>query len=620
MAVIASVIKQQFFGTNGKPLAGGKLATLAAGTETPQPVYQDPAGTVPHTNPVILDSRGEVTYFVTDAPYKFRLLTPTNVEIYTVDNITAPTAVANALRADLASTAVDKGASLIGYNPVQAYSQGLGQFLNYIFGRTAAEVAAGVLPTNYAFFPGDPRRYGAVGDGSTDNVVAFTKWCKVGGRMHLPAGIWHSTGNDGAALRFYVGGIHLTADPLAVLKPIGWIDAVNVADVNYPAVLTQLYKVTIENLTVDGDLQLAGPDDTYGNGINVTAVDIVNVRFNRLINVKNQVIVSTYYGIDTIQKTIDVSHNYIDGVRLNQIGVGLEGQAESAVVVGNRIFNCVGDGVQASYNGGGGRRGTMVINDNNITGPTGGSGRGIYVGDNIYDVVIDGNMIKGLDISIRATSLSTSTFDYLITSNKCYDWTSGGIVVFPLAGADNSEALVDGNHCKSSVASISSSGIYVGKNATVTANKVRSGAVGIRTTGSDQFIAGNDLVGPTVCLDVTMSTGAVVTNNRTITVPGLAADTIYSPPPGFGGSISSASAITLPVQGDIFKITGTTNITSLAATSCQGRSVRLVFTGALTVINGTNLRLSSDFTTTADATLTLSCDGVNWFEVARSAN
>ena len=39
--------------------------------------------------------------------------------------------------------------------------------------QTAAEIAAGVTPTNYAYAPGDARRYGAKGDGVTNDTVAL---------------------------------------------------------------------------------------------------------------------------------------------------------------------------------------------------------------------------------------------------------------------------------------------------------------------------------------------------------------------------------------------------------------------------------------------------------------
>lgn len=52
------------------------------------------------------------------------------------------------------------------------------------FTRTADEVSAGVTPTNYEYRPGDPRRYGAVGDGTTSDDTAFANWALViGGKI-----------------------------------------------------------------------------------------------------------------------------------------------------------------------------------------------------------------------------------------------------------------------------------------------------------------------------------------------------------------------------------------------------------------------------------------------------
>lgn len=85
-------------------------------------------------------------------------------------------------------------------------------------------------------------------------------------------------------------------------------------------------------------------------------------------------------------------------------------------------------------------------------------------------------------------------------------------------------------------------------------------------------------------------------------------------------TIASASTIAIPLGQRVASISGTTGITSITATGHSGATVVLVFQGALTVTDGSNLRLAGNFTTTADDTLTLACDGTNWFEVARSVN
>ena len=91
MAVITPIPKTQFIGADGVPLVGGKVYTYAAGTTTPQVTYTDSSGSTANSNPIILDSRGEANIWLGEATYKFRLLDANNVEIWTVDYISAPT-------------------------------------------------------------------------------------------------------------------------------------------------------------------------------------------------------------------------------------------------------------------------------------------------------------------------------------------------------------------------------------------------------------------------------------------------------------------------------------------------------------------------------------------------
>ena len=81
----------QVFKDDGDPGAGYLLYTYEAGTTTPKTVYTDEACTVPATNPVVFDSRGEATIYYADE-YKFVLKTDADVTIWTVDSVgTAPT-------------------------------------------------------------------------------------------------------------------------------------------------------------------------------------------------------------------------------------------------------------------------------------------------------------------------------------------------------------------------------------------------------------------------------------------------------------------------------------------------------------------------------------------------
>lgn len=83
-------------------------------------------------------------------------------------------------------------------------------------------------------------------------------------------------------------------------------------------------------------------------------------------------------------------------------------------------------------------------------------------------------------------------------------------------------------------------------------------------------------------------------------------------------TVASAASVTLPVGWDIVAVSGTTNITSITAAGQSNHRVTLVFAGALSVVDGSNLVLNGSYTTSTDATLTLVCDGTDWYEVARS--
>jgi hypothetical protein len=51
--------KQQFLDATGTPLVAGTVTHYVPGTTTPKNTYQDTAGTVLNTNPVVLDAAGE---------------------------------------------------------------------------------------------------------------------------------------------------------------------------------------------------------------------------------------------------------------------------------------------------------------------------------------------------------------------------------------------------------------------------------------------------------------------------------------------------------------------------------------------------------------------------------
>jgi hypothetical protein len=91
-------------------------------------------------------------------------------------------------------------------------------------------------------------------------------------------------------------------------------------------------------------------------------------------------------------------------------------------------------------------------------------------------------------------------------------------------------------------------------------------------------------------------------------------------PPPAATTVASGATIAIPLGARAAVISGTTNITSVTATGHSGAVVTLIFQGALTFTDGSNLKLAGNMTTAADATITLACNGTNWYEVARSTN
>jgi hypothetical protein len=158
--VLFNLPKARAFTAAGRIGAGYKLYFYAAGTSTPLTVYQDAALTTPHASPVVADSAGVFPpiYLPATSGYKVELLSASGVlqPGYPVDNVTATSP----------------------------------------FERTAAEITAGVVPTNYGYPAGNILRYGAVGNDSTVNTTAIQNALNVagvsGGYVYIPEGTFRT--------------------------------------------------------------------------------------------------------------------------------------------------------------------------------------------------------------------------------------------------------------------------------------------------------------------------------------------------------------------------------------------------------------------------------------------
>ena len=123
----------QFFDNNGAPLAGGLIYTYEAGTTTPQATYTTSAGTVAHTNPIVLNSAGRVPggeIWLLIASYKFVLQTSAAVLIATYDNITSGSIPAIANFTGNGTTVSFSLGSAVSENSTNVYINGVYQQKN----------------------------------------------------------------------------------------------------------------------------------------------------------------------------------------------------------------------------------------------------------------------------------------------------------------------------------------------------------------------------------------------------------------------------------------------------------------------------------------------------------
>src|SRR5258706_13488136 len=88
MAGSISLSLSQQFDSQGRPLSGGKLYFFVTGTSTPQNAFQDTALTLPHPNPLTLDSSGRIpAFYLADGTVKIRLTDIGGVPVIAYDGL-----------------------------------------------------------------------------------------------------------------------------------------------------------------------------------------------------------------------------------------------------------------------------------------------------------------------------------------------------------------------------------------------------------------------------------------------------------------------------------------------------------------------------------------------------
>jgi hypothetical protein len=111
MAYLFTAGRFQGFDNTGLALAGGLVYTYAAGTTTPLATYTNQGGGTPNANPVVLDSSGRASIWLSSVAYRIIVKTSGGTTITDDDNIIGSAAD---VLTQLANSANGYGADLVG--------------------------------------------------------------------------------------------------------------------------------------------------------------------------------------------------------------------------------------------------------------------------------------------------------------------------------------------------------------------------------------------------------------------------------------------------------------------------------------------------------------------------
>lgn len=208
------------------------------------------------------------------------------------------------------------------------------------YSQTPFESAAGVTPRNSAYQPGDVRRYGAVGDGVTDDTAAFANWAKV--LAYCDGVIYHTAGG-------YLLSSNIVLPPGARIQGAGYrplISSTGVGKEIFACIGTGVEELIIEGVRLRGRDASTEPLNAYG-GASARATGLVTaakLAFVRLSNIQ----CSTFY---TPLAVIRSSNVKIDGCCATDFlytGI-LAACCTRFAIDRNVIDNCAQNGPAVSY-------------------------------------------------------------------------------------------------------------------------------------------------------------------------------------------------------------------------------------------------------------------------------
>lgn len=504
MAALAPNFHNQFFHA-GVVAAGYSLYTRVTGTATAKAAYTDQAGTIPHTNPIILDAQGQVPgqLWLGTGEYRLRLETPGGALVDEWDDVggvaSADSVAANdaAIRADLASTSdVAKGVALLGW--LRGLAGALGATLREWMGWQDVDP--------FEFMTAAQRSAVIAGSSALDVSAAWQacidaangKPIRMRAGVHrIDTGLTHITSGespglkikgDGVGKAFFdtrvANGFLLTLDGTGTpstyalgLELSGFSVITNAAAANSGGILIKgqwlgsIKKTKIKSITGDGIKVVNDSSDADASGFLTIEKNWVQGCGGWGINIPDPATSSNASGHIAIKQNY-VTTNTLGGIRL--LGAKVE-VAENSIA-----YNTGAGGLVIPYSATSGVPNLLDIDRNEFDNNTGyhidvqacvgakithnkfvyrANGVGVRIGDGgagyVQDVHCDGNFHRRDAGTVTAHQIGSNALYTQVKS--AYYPTTTGLTKITDAGT-NTEIFQDGKWTKSAVGTTTTTG------------------------------------------------------------------------------------------------------------------------------------------------------------------
>lgn len=547
----------QAIDADGNPISGGLIYTYEAGTTTPKVAYADRALTIPASNPIVLDSKGEALFYLSGS-YKINLKTAADVQVdgFPIDNLVDGPEVVFDNMVDLrAATPLAENQKITLLGRDDAGDGGWGQYYwdpnSILTDNTGTVIQPDTLPASGRWLRLDSESTSAAvwggivdaisGIGSDDHrLIINTAQTALFAPLTIPSNIeidWNKgfpLDTNGNLLtincKINAGQYQIFITDITSTRPAAWrVLGDCVTDWFYP----EWFGATGEGIATEGHyIQQAielttgssKPDIYVSDGTYLVEAEANDVHINGKCRMKlgPNAILKAQTAVSSVYKILYIAGNHdvvIDGgnfvgERLDHVTeVGESGHCISISVDANNVTvknatmtEARGDGIYVNgcYD---------VILENNIIHNNRrnnvslvGDLHGVWIKDNVIYNANGTNPQAGIDLEPNNTRLSQKIF---VLNNEIYNNLGAGLSLTELGTGELLEIIISGNQIYDSSEQIKFNGC---NNVNITGN-VLMGGNGLYSTTADDVtnvsITGNTIEG--ISMDMTALNTAKIT-------------------------------------------------------------------------------------------------------------